>query len=77
MYGDGDRLELLTMKLRLWVVLVRDLMLMIDTMSDLSQLSCRKFACIQVFISVRRFSGVNRIALVMILVEMWIWTKSA
>ncbi len=54
------------MEMYVWRDLMWALGLMI-IISELSQLSCREFACIQV---VRQFSNVHRVALVIVLVEM-------
>ena len=46
-------------------------------MFDLSQLSLRKFVCIQDLISERQFDRVEWVSGVMDLVEMYNWTSSA
>ena len=67
--GDACTVEPSMLREKFWFDWMRDLgpMMMI---SDLSQLSLRKFVCIQAFISIRQLVRVEWVAVVIDFVEM-------
>lgn len=67
--AKGDRVELSMVRQMLWVVLVRDFGPLI-IVSDLSQFSLRKLACIHDLITVRHLITVECVTGMMDLVEM-------
>ncbi len=75
MCGERNRVELSVVRQRL-LDLVRDLGPMM-IMSDLSQFSLRKLACIHDMMSLRQSVRFARVVVVMDLVEMHSWISSA